>query len=298
MTKTEINNILATTRPKFLLLTPCCLTIAISAAILDQTSLNIAQLLLVLTGALTAHISVNMFNEYADFMSELDFNTQRTPFSGGSGSLPSSPELAQPVRTIAIINLLITILIGCYFTAQRGWYLTPIGIVGVALIYFYNNAITQSVLLSLFAPGLAFGPLMINGAYFVLTGHFNDNVVCASLVVFFLVNNLLLLNQFPDIKADKRVGRRNVPILWGEKRASLIYLTFLVAAFSILLLSIRLNYLPITSTLGFITLIFAVPAAWITCLHAEDLEKLKPALALNVLLTLTMPVLLGISFLS
>jgi len=33
-----------------------------------------------------------------------------------------------------------------------------------------------------------------------------------------LVNNLLLLNQFPDVDADKTVGRRHYPIAVGRKK--------------------------------------------------------------------------------
>ena len=56
----------------------------------------------VFIGAISAHIGVNTFNEYADFKSGLDSLTRRTPFSGGSGSLPQNPALATAVLYIAI----------------------------------------------------------------------------------------------------------------------------------------------------------------------------------------------------
>ncbi|MCE5264637.1 MAG: prenyltransferase, partial [Deltaproteobacteria bacterium] len=40
-------------------------------------------------GLLVAHAAVNIFNEYFDCRSGLDYRTRRTPFSGGSGAIPS-----------------------------------------------------------------------------------------------------------------------------------------------------------------------------------------------------------------
>ena len=35
----------------------------------------------------------------------------------------------------------------------------------------------------------------------------------------FLVNNLLLLNQFPDVQADQSIGRRHFPLVAGRRAA-------------------------------------------------------------------------------
>jgi 1,4-dihydroxy-2-naphthoate octaprenyltransferase len=53
---------------------------------------------LLLAGVVLAHISVNLFNEYSDYKTGIDFNTHRSPFSGGSGMIVSgktkSPDCA------------------------------------------------------------------------------------------------------------------------------------------------------------------------------------------------------------
>jgi len=289
----KLSGILATSRPAFLVLSPCCLSIAVAFAFVHAETIQPIQLLLILLAGVTAHASVNMFNEYSDFVSGLDFHTQRTPFSGGSGSLPARPELAKLVKLIAFINLLITLLIGLYFLSQRGLDLLPIILIGILLIYFYSDQITHNPWLCLIAPGLAFGPLMVNGAYFVLTGQYNLGVAFASLIVFFLVNNLLLLNQFPDVTADQDVGRQHLPILLGRKKSAYIYVTFLAAAYGILIFSVWQTYLPTFSLLGLLTVFLAIPAANLSVRYANDIAHLKPALLLNVLITLTTPVLVA-----
>ena len=62
-----------------------------SAAYQSQTQFYFSDLMLVLIGAVSAHISVNTFNEYFDFLSGLDAKTVKTPFSGGSGALVENP---------------------------------------------------------------------------------------------------------------------------------------------------------------------------------------------------------------
>ena len=98
----------------------------------------------------------------------------------------------------------------------------PIGIVGLALIVTYTQCINHLPLLCLIAPGLGFGVLMVMvvGTQIVLTGEHTPLAWLISLVPFFLVNNLLLLNQYPDIKADSDVGRKNIAIAIGIKKAT------------------------------------------------------------------------------
>jgi 1,4-dihydroxy-2-naphthoate polyprenyltransferase len=78
--------LLKTARPAFLLLTPCCLSVAVAFAIYESIEIDPVNLALIFLGALAAHISVNMLNEYYDYKTGLDLQTQRTAFSGGSGS--------------------------------------------------------------------------------------------------------------------------------------------------------------------------------------------------------------------
>lgn len=294
MLSTEFSRVIATSRPAFLILTPCCLSLALANVIAEQMPIAYPHLLLIFIGAIAAHISVNMFNEYLDYTSGLDFHTQRTPFSGGSGTLPIAPELANSVKIAAFGSLLLTVSIGFYFIWVGGWALFPVGLVGVFLVYFYTDKITHWPLLCLIAPGLAFGPLMIGGAYYVLSGHYSVAVFCTSLMVFFLVNNLLLLNQFPDQEADKNAGRCHLPILIGRKKSAWVYVGFLATAYAVLVMSVLLSFLPVYSLLGLLSLVAAIPAAVMAIRYADQIDKLKAALALNVAITLTTPTLVAV----
>ena len=283
-----------TARPAFLLLTPCCLSIAVAFAIYEGVIIDRVNLALIFLGALAAHISVNMLNEYHDYKTGLDFQTQRTAFSGGSGALPSAPELAESVLFYGLLCLVFAALIGLYFLWTIGWGLLPVGLSGLLLVYFYSTQIIRRPLLCLLAPGLGFGPFMILGAHYILIGHYSFAVLITSFIMLLVVSNLLLLNQFPDLEPDRAVGRLHLPILVGRKNAAKVYVLFLVMAYVLLVLLVYLKLLPIYSLLGLFTLFLGIPAAIFVLRFYDDITSLMPALALNVALTLSLPVLISI----
>ncbi|MGB2897289.1 MAG: prenyltransferase [Anaerolineales bacterium] len=281
-------------RLPFIILTPACVLAGLGTAFWSTGEVNYIYFTLALIGAIAAHISVNAFNEYFDFKSGLDYRTHRTPFSGGSGTLPENPELARQALSVALAAFMITALIGLYFLRVRGISLLPLGALGLLIIVVYTPWFTRNPVLCLIAPGLAFGPLMVMGTDFVLTGGYSWPSLFASLVPFFLVNDLLLLNQFPDIEADRSVGRRHLPIILGLKVSSLIYGTMLILAYLSIVLGVVLGHLPPTSLIGLLTLLIAVPVIIGTYRHAESVEKLAPLLGLNVIINIATPVLVAI----
>ena len=281
-------------RVPFLILTPACVVLGLAAAVWTSGQVNWFHFVLVLIGALSAHVSVNIFNEYFDFKSGLDADTIRTPFSGGSGRLPESPEIAQPALIMAWIFFGITALIGLFFVFTIGSGLIPLGLLGLLIIYFYTEWITRFPLMCLIAPGLGFGTLMVMGTDFVLTGQYSWTAFLASLVPFFLVNNLLLLNQFPDVEADQNVGRKHLPIKIGKEKSSWIYIVFLLLPYAVIVFGVITGYFPLSSLIGFLSLPLVILNSRGVLHHADNTEELIPFLGQNVIINLVTPVLVAI----
>jgi len=78
--------------------------LGVSTVVANQISVDLPLLLLILLGAVLAHVSVNTLNEYYDFKSGLDLTTTKTRFSGGSGALPENAEMANAVLKIGIVS--------------------------------------------------------------------------------------------------------------------------------------------------------------------------------------------------
>jgi len=286
--------ILGTLRLPFVIMAPACAVLGLATAIYTNGKVNGWHFVLALIGAIGTHLSVNIFNEYFDFKSGLDAITTRTPFSGGSGVLPEHPELEKPTFRLAWSVLIITAAIGIFFAVVQGWQIIPIGIIGLFLTYTYTPWISKNKYLTLIAPGLGVGILLVMGTDFVLTGEFTWTSFIASLVPFFLVNNLLLLNQFPDKEADEEVGRKNFPIAHGRKASSYIYTFFMLLAYASIVWGILADHLPIWAALGFITILIALPASFGAIKNADDLPKLAPSLGMNVLISILTPILVAI----
>ncbi len=290
----EIKYILGPMRLPFLILTPACVALGFGAALWTQGYVAPFQVIMVLVGAVSAHISANAFNEYFDFKSGLDFHTQRTPFSGGSGTLPANPHLAKHALVIAIATFTVVVGIGFYFLIVRGPALLAIGILGLFLLISYTPWIAHHPYMCLVAPGLGFGPFMVIGTHVALTGSYSWTAFVASMIPFFLVSNLLLLNQFPDVEADRDVGRKHLPIVIGRRASSLLYVGFLLMAYLSLIWGVYNQYLPKASLIGLATAILAVPVSIGSCRYAENVKKLSPSMGINVAINIIKPVLVSI----
>jgi len=289
-----LKTVLLTTRPQFLLLSLSVVLLGSAIAFYQGADWSTQLFVLILFGAVLSHAAVNMLNEYQDFTSGLDAITDRTPFSGGSGALPNHPEAVGAVFKTLVLVIGMLVILGAYFIKLKGWAILPLGLIGLLVILTYTSKITRYPWVCLIAPGLAFGPLMVLGTYFVWAGGFSWLAFTLSLVPFFLVNNLLLLNQIPDLAADKTIGRFNIIMKLGIKPSLTIFIAFTLFAFSALVLAQLAFDLPHLVWLGLIGGLIALPMLKISLDAAENVDKLMPALGMNVIINLLTPVLIAL----
>ncbi|HNW57592.1 MAG TPA: prenyltransferase [Bacteroidales bacterium] len=278
----------------FLALTPACVAVGVGTAYWQTHEINWLSIVLITMGAVSAHICVNAFNEYFDFRSGLDSKTQRTPFSGGSGALPSHPEMEKTAFYLSWITFAVTAVIGFYFVWLHGWLLLPLGLFGLFLLVAYTTWVVYHPILCLLAPGLGFGVMMVMGTNFCLTGTYSWTSFVASLMPTFLVSNLLLLNQFPDVEADQSIQRRHLPITIGRKRCSIIYGVFLLLAYTSVVVGVIIKLLPLFCLIALLTSVLAWRVYRGTRQNAENIPVLIPFMGINVVINLISPLLLAI----
>ena len=295
MNKIIFKTILKSIRLPFLVLTPACLFLGWSVTIANQTGMEIHLFVLSFLGAVLAHISVNTLNEYLDFKSELDLKTKKTKFSGGSGALPENPEMAKAVFAAGVASLIATLIIGLFFVWRCGWGIIPIGIAGLLLIVAYTGWINKHPFLCLVAPGTGFGFLMVAGANFALTGEYSTSLWIISLVPFFLVNNLLLLNQYPDIDADRDVGRNHFPIAYGTNISNITYCLFVIMTIVVIIGSVLADIVPTLSLIALLPIPLAFFSLSGAIKHGDALGYYPKYLGANVAVTILSPILLGVS---
>lgn len=285
-------------RLPFLILAPACVLPGIGTASLGGGAATGWDIALVLAGAIAAHAAVNALNEVFDFRSGLDARTTRTPFSGGSGTLPADPSLARLALWLGIGALVLACAIGLRFVVLRGAALLPIGLLGVATVLAYTPWATRRSWASLLAPGLGFGPAMVIGTHVALTGRYDATAIAASLLPGCLASALLFLNQFPDIEADRSVGRRHLPMLLGRRRAARVYALLVFLAYVALGAGVMLHLLPAVALWTLVTLPLAIATVIGVLRDAEDPARLLRWMGLDVALAVLAPTVLGAALLT
>ena len=281
------------TRPQFLLLSVVLVFLGTCLAWYDD-AFHLGYALLAFVGLLLTHISVNTLNDYFDYRSGIDLEVKRTPFSGGSGILPSALLKPRQVLWLGLTSFLLAIPIGVYFVVARGWQLLPLLLIAAVCILLYTPVILKLGWPE-WAPGVGLGALPVLGAYFVQTTAYTLPAVVASIPSAILVHNLLLLNEFPDTEADEKAGRKTLPITMGKARASLLYAMLTLIVYLWIIGGVVARLMPLFCLIALLTLPLAVKAIQGALRH-QEITKLVPAMANNVLVVLLTQLLLGIGY--
>lgn len=285
-------------RPPFLILALVCVLLGVATVIHGGGTVSWSLALWVLLGALTAHVSVNAFNEYWDYDSGLDLRTQRTPFSGGSGAIPANPAGHQVVWALAVGTLLLTALVGLTIVWLHGLAIVPLGLAGLLLIVTYTQWLNRSPWLCLLAPGAGFGLFMVPGTQFALTGEYRIEAVLFGLIPFLLTNNLLLLNQYPDVEADRSVGRNHVPIAYGETGANRAFAVSWLLAGALLVAFVSTGLLSPWGLVALLPWALGGVALRGAVAHGFAIGEQPQLMAMNVMAALLTPAVLAVVLLA
>jgi 1,4-dihydroxy-2-naphthoate octaprenyltransferase len=281
------------TRPQFLLLSVVLAFLGNCIAWYDGY-FHLGYALLAFVGLLLCHISVNVLNDYFDYTSGIDLRTRRTPFSGGSGILPASLLKPKQVFWFGLAAFLLAVPIGIYFVIARGWDLLPLLLVAAVCTVLYTPLLTRLGWPE-WAPGVGLGALPVLGTYFVQTTAYTIPALIASIPSGILVHNLLLLNEFPDVKADEKAGRRTLPITMGKKNAGIVYSALTLLIYLWIIAWVAAGVMPVFCLIALLTLPLAIKAIQ-GALKPENMKRLVPAMANNVLVILLTQLLLGIGY--
>ena len=280
-------------RLPFLLLSVASIALGTAAAFAQHIDISPSSLAWVILAALSAHASVNLLNEYQDFQSGIDLHTERTAFSGGSGGLPANPQFAQTVLYAGIAALLLCLLCGAALVQQRGSVLLAPGVLGVFLVLTYTRWLNRVPWLCLIAPGLGIGFCMMLGTHLALGGTLAATPVLVATLLFALCNNLLLLNQYPDLKADSEGGRQHLIIAHGIDAGNAAYFWMLLLAVLLLTGGIVLQWLPLAAGWAGFPLVMMAVSLYGAIRHRQDIGKYPIYLALNVGAALLTPAVLA-----
>jgi 1,4-dihydroxy-2-naphthoate polyprenyltransferase len=116
------------------------------------------------------------------------------------------------------------VAIGGYFIALRGWGAVWLTIAGAVLLYAYDAAprALKEIGLGEVAAFLVWGPLMIGGGYYVITGNWSGDAFLASVPYGLGVMSILVGKHIDQRAFDISQDQRTLPVLMGERGARLL----------------------------------------------------------------------------
>jgi 1,4-dihydroxy-2-naphthoate octaprenyltransferase len=291
---TDLKTYAALARAPFLLLPVTLVVCGAGAAAYEDVAYWVPTLL-ALVGLVAVHIAVNALNEWSDMRRGIDLKTVRTPFSGGSGTLPAGKAPVGAALKLGLAAAFLGLIIGLWFLSRIGPAFLPFLLFGAVFVLGYTDALAR-VGVGELAAGLGLGGLAVSGVAIVQDGLLGPVAIAASVPAFLMTFNLLLLNEFPDEAADREGGRRNLVLLLGRRGAAWVYAVAAVLVPLWIVGSFVAGTFPAWALAGALPSVLLVkPLQW--AFGDTETDVPIPALGANVIWNLATNTLLGVGLL-
>jgi 1,4-dihydroxy-2-naphthoate octaprenyltransferase len=174
----------------------------------------------VFVGYLVLHAVSNLSNDYFGYRRghDTDDSPRRRYTLHPIASGAVTPRL---LATGLVVLGAVSVAIGVYFVALRGWPALWLAVVGGVLLWAYDAAprALKELGLGEIAAFVVWGPLMIGGGYFVITGHWSGIAFAASVPPGLGVMSILVGKHVDQREFDTGQHQRTLPVLLGERAA-------------------------------------------------------------------------------
>ena len=220
-------------------------------------------------------IGTNLWNDAADAASGVDGPERLGPPRLTALGLLDGGQ----VRRMALGSFIVAAMLGLWLTLIGGWVVIGIGLISLALGYFYSmgpRPLSGTPLGEMLVIGF-FGIIAVAGTAYLHGAPIGIRTVLLGGIIGLPAAAVLLLNNHRDRATDARAGRRTLAIVVGETASKALFGLFLASAF--------------VGALGFaahgLTAIAFVPVAILGGALIFVMMRLPVSAALNQLIPLT-----------
>ncbi len=237
-----ISKWLISTRAAVLLMTFLSAVLAGLLAWHDGFKINIFAWFILAIGLVLAHASNNIFNDFTDYTRGVDkdnyYRTMYGPQPVADGLMTRRQHLTYFAGTAFL-----ALLCGLYLVFYRRndptvWILLALG---AFFVLFYTWPLKYIAMgeVSVF---IVWGPLMIGGGYYVLTGTWSWNLILASLPYVLGVTTVIFGKHIDKLLVDKAKRIFTLPVLIGEKVARYSVLSMMILPYLLVVVLIATRY--------------------------------------------------------
>jgi 1,4-dihydroxy-2-naphthoate polyprenyltransferase len=181
---------------------------------------NLWYFLLLEIGLVLSHATNNLFNDYTDYIKGVDQdNYYRSQY--GPQPLVHGLMNKRQILTYALVTGLLALAAGLVLVIIHGILALTLLMLGIFFVLFYTFPL-KYIALGEIAVLIVWGPLMIGGGYYVISGIWDWNVVLASLPYALGVTTVIFGKHVDKYDVDKSKRIHTMPVLIGEKASRFV----------------------------------------------------------------------------
>ncbi len=263
-------------RPKFLVASAAPVLVGSCLGYATAGSFSTILFILALLAIMALHAGANMANDYFDHISGNDaVNRNPTPFSGGSRYIQKGILSPKTVLLAALVALAVGSAIGIVIVLlTQSVFILILGLIGLLGGFFYT---ADPIRLGYryvgeFVIALLFGLLPVFASYYLQTEMIDTTPILPACLIGILIFLVILVNEFPDLKADAAVNKRTLVVCFGVPASVWIYRIALIASFLVAAVAMLLyRWMFFAGLFYLLTLPIAVVA--IRFVNKKDLVK-------------------------
>src|ERR1700679_2369359 len=204
---------------------------------------------LALAATVLAHAAANVYNDVGDDVigADADNPDRIYPYTGGSRFIQTGLLSRSQMTRLALGLATAALLLGTMLAALRGPGVILLGLMGLALglLYSLPGAQLSARGIGEAAVAVSFGVLPVLGSVWLQAGHIDSGAVLLCLPVSAWAAAILIINEVPDIEADRRAQKRTLVVRWGAGGARRIYRVLPLAALAASGAAIAVHALPL-----------------------------------------------------
>lgn len=187
--------------------------------------------LLLVIGLVMAHATNNLLNDYIDYKKGVDEdNYYRSQY--GPQCLVHGLLTTRQLLTYAAVSGLIALMAGLALVLLQGGLTILLLGLGIFFVVFYTWPL-KYIGLGEIAVLIVWGPLMIAGGFYAITGTWDWNVVLASLPYALGVTGVIFGKHIDKYDMDKSRGIHTLPVIIGERLSRYLAMGMLLLQYAL-----------------------------------------------------------------